>query len=387
MRRYTDTIVIGGGIIGSAIAYFLSKSGQKVTLVEKKDICSGTSCKCDGNIQAGDSQPGFDSAFVQMGIAMFDQIQGELDIDFKWSRQGSLMIFEENEEEAAREYAAAQIEQGLPMTIMNRSEVHDFEPLLSDVVAGGIFTACDGRVNPMLMTFALVEGAKRHGAKICLNTEVNTIIRQSNSFSVITDSGCFNAEKIINAAGIWSPAVGKMIGLDIPVIPRQGQILVSEQAVLPKVTITEFGYLMTKYSKAFKRNGATDDMERFGVAMVCEPTEAGNMLLGSSRRFSGYDTKNSHSVMKAIAQRACRYLPYLSHINMIRSYSGLRPYTEAHRAIISDTPVKGFYIAAGHEGGGITQSLITGRLMTDLVCGLQPCIEPEPLSFKRFMQS
>ena len=118
--------------------------------------------------------------------------------------------------------------------------------------------------------------------------------------------------------------------------------------------------------------------------MVVEPTDAGNFLVGSSRQFRGFDTRTDFLTLQALAQRAMRFFPCIQNINVIRSYAGLRPYTKDQRAIISETDLKGFYVAAGHEGGGITQSLITGRLMAEMVAGQKTCIDPTPFALGRF---
>ena len=188
-----------------------------------------------------------------------------------------------------------------------------------------------------------------------------------------------------NAAGVWAPVIGSFLNIEIPIIPRQGQILVAETTEpLVSQTVTEFGYLMTKYAeKSYKRN-VTPDIEEFGVAMVVEPTEAGNFLVGSSRQFRGYSVKTDDRVMRALAKRAMRFFPCIRDVNVIRSYAGLRPYTKDQRAILSKTERKGFYVAAGHEGSGITQSLVTGRFMSELILEKPTCIDAAPFSIDRF---
>jgi sarcosine oxidase subunit beta len=117
---------------------------------------------------------------------------------------------------------------------------------------------------------------------------------------------------------------------------------------------------------------------------VFEPTEATNFLIGSSRRFVGMDTSCHIEVLQAMAQRAIRFFPVIKDIKIIRSYAGLRPFTPDHLPIISETEVPGFYVAAGHEGDGIGLSLITGKLISQMICGEQPAVTTEPLKLSRF---
>jgi sarcosine oxidase subunit beta len=162
-------------------------------------------------------------------------------------------------------------------------------------------------------------------------------------------------------------------------------MLVSERTfpVGPR-KVMEFGYMMAKFEGGSYTRKVTPEMEKFGVALVFEPTEAQNFLIGSSRRFVGEDTSCDVEVLRAMAQRAIRFFPVIKDINIIRSYAGLRPYTPDHLPIVSETEVPGFYVAAGHEGDGIGLSLITGKLVTQMICGEPLEIKVDPLRFGRF---
>jgi sarcosine oxidase subunit beta len=176
-----------------------------------------------------------------------------------------------------------------------------------------------------------------------------------------------------------------MIGMDIPVKPRQGQILVSERTFqVARRAVIEFGYLMAKFGKGDYQRNITPEMEKYGIAFVFEPTSAGNFLIGSSRQFADEDTTVNVHLLKAMAKRAIRFFPVLRQIQIIRSYAGLRPYTPDHFPIISETRVPGFYVAAGHEGDGIGLSLITGKLMAQIITREPTDIAIEPLRLDRF---
>ena len=202
---------------------------------------------------------------------------------------------------------------------------------------------------------------------------------------VESDAGHIIAPIVVNAAGVHVPAIGKMVGLDIPVRPRQGQILVTERTFsITGRKMMEFGYLMAKFGQGGYRRRVTAEMAENGVAFVCEPTGAGNYLIGSSRRFTGFDPATDPAVVRAIAQRAVRFYPVLKQVRLIRSYAGLRPYTPDHFPIVSPTDVPGFFIAGGHEGNGITLSLVTGRLMAEMIAGTPTVIDSRPLHIDRF---
>jgi sarcosine oxidase subunit beta len=200
---------------------------------------------------------------------------------------------------------------------------------------------------------------------------------------VVTEKEEIVTKRVVNAAGAWAPEIGKRVGLDIPIRPRQGQMLVAERTFpVARRKVMEFGYMMAKF---YTRN-VTTEMEKYGVALVFEPTGAANFLIGSSRRFVGMDTSCHIGVLRAMAQRAIRFFPVIKDIKIIRSYAGLRPFTPDHLPIISETVVPGFYVAAGHEGDGIGLSLITGKLIAQMICGEQPAVTIEPLKLNRFKQ-
>lgn len=386
--KLAEAIVIGGGVIGSSVLYHLCREGIRGILLEADELASGTSGKCDGNIQIGDSTPGFDMDFVRQGRNMFDHIQEELDDDVGYHKEASLMVFESAEElDEGKRFVREQQANGLDIELLDSRQVHECEPMLADDITGGFLVGGDGRINPMLLTLGLAGKAQSSGAQVKEHTRVLEIEknRGQGTFSVKTADETYVSPVVINAAGVGAPLVGAMLGIRIPIIPRQGQILVSEVTdPLVHRTVTEFGYLMTKYSKTSYHRNVTEDMDRFGVAMVVEPTGAGNFLVGSSRAFAGETVRSDYRIMRALAARAIRFFPAMGRVNVMRSYSGLRPFTEDHRAIISETGENGFYVAAGHEGGGITQSLVTGRLLTELILGKETCVDPEPLRLSRF---
>src|SRR5699024_10123631 len=122
-----------------------------------------------------------------------------------------------------------------------------------------------------------------------------------------------------------------------------------------------------------------------GVALVLEPTESQNFLLGSSREFVGYDSRVDINVVEIMAKRALRFFPKMDDFNMIRTYTGFRPWTEDHLPIVSHVDeVPGFYIAAGHEGDGISLAPVTGKLIEEFISEKETIVATEPLRYDRF---
>src|SRR5690625_4789038 len=174
-----------------------------------------------------------------------------------------------------------------------------------------------------------------------------------------------------------------MIQIDIPIVPRKGHIIVAARAepVMMR-NVMEFGYLMNKFGRERQVDSRT---AKHGVALVLGPTESQNFLLGSSREFDGYDERVNISVVETIAKRTLRFFPKINDFMMIRTYTGLRPWTEDHLPIVSAVEeIPGFFIAAGHEGDGISLATVTGKLIGEMTRGVKTTIRVDWLSYNRF---
>lgn len=385
--EHCDVIVIGGGIIGASIAYYASKTGLDITVLEKNEIASGTSSKCDGNILAIDKDPGFDSQMSSKSQQLIHTLSKELEIPFEYRNPGSILVCEnDNEMEAAQKWVKQQQDAGLDFRMLDKEDLHNESKYFADDLYGGLECASDSTVNPYMLTYSMFHEAKKYGTKIHTNTEVVNIKKSNNSqFMIETTYGSFTAKKVINACGVWSPSIGKMLDVDIPIHPRKGQLIVAsrtESVGLRKVM--EFGYLISKFGGERQVDEIT---EKYGVALVFEPTEAQNFLIGSSREFVGFNTKVNHEITKYIAKRATRFYPKIAQMNVIRSYAGLRPWTEDHLPIVSEVKDHpGFYVAAGHEGDGISLAMITGKLMEEMLNNKPTTIPVDPVSIERFSE-
>jgi glycine/D-amino acid oxidase-like deaminating enzyme len=388
IRETADVIVIGGGIVGMSIAYFAARTGLSVTVLEKGETAQGTSSRCDGNILVIDKDPGFDSLMSIESQKIIAELTKQLPHSFEYRAPGSIFVCETDEElEAAKHWVDRQSALGLPFRMLDRSDIRQESAYLADDLTGGLECASDSTVNPYLLTYAFAEGARKHGASVRLHTAVESItLLEGGGFTVETSKGSWIAGQIVNAAGCWAPQIGRMIGIDIPIVPRKGHLIVAaRQKPVGMRKVMEFGYLMSKFGGARQ---VDRDTERYGVALVFEPTESQNFLIGSSREFALYDTTVRPEVIRCMARRAIRFYPAITDFQIIRTYTGLRPWTPDHLPIVSEVDaVPGFFIAAGHEGDGISLAAVTGKLMGELLTGSEDtCIPTEPLRFERFQE-
>lgn len=384
-KRTAGTVVIGGGAVGTSVACYLAISGMDVTLVERGEFAWGTSRRCEGHVVTYDTPPGDFSLFCKTGQDLFYEAQKFLPVDFDFSPEGiGLLVDNESHLEMVKANYEGKQKEGYNVTLWDRDELRRHEPNIGDNVIGCLNFNNDCTLNPMRLCFGLAEHARAHGAVIMPRTHVMDLRMENGRVSgVETDKGLILTENVVLAAGVWTPRLGAMLGVNVPIRPRQGHILVTErvQGLLNKAYV-EYGYLLTKHG--LKRDNVTPDMDKFGVAFVIEPSTAGTVLIGSSRRFVGMDTRPHPSVMRAVAERGTQFFPALSDMRLLRCYAGVRPATTDELPIISTTHIPGLFIGAGHEGLGISLSLITGKIMSQLVRGQTPFIDISYMGIDRF---
>ena len=383
-----EVAVIGGGIVGCAVAYYIAESGLDCILIEKNDVASGTSSRCDGNVTIVDKDPGFDSHMSLVSQELIEDLHQKLDLPFEYRKHGSILVCDNDDEmQAAVDWVKTQSESGLKFNVLDQKDIRNESPFFAEDIPGGLECETDSLINPYLFCYSLIEKAqKSFGLDVKTFAEVTNVTKDVD-FTIETTNGNVTAKKVVNAAGVWAPFIGNMLDIDIPIIPRKGHILVgSRQQPVMMRNVMEFGYLMNKFGRERIADKRTAE---HGVALVLEPTESQNFLLGSSRQFVGYDASIDIQVVQTIARRALRFYPKMDDFKIIRSYTGFRPFTEDHLPIVSEVEeVPGFYIAAGHEGDGISLATGTGKLMEEIINEKSETIIPkEPLRFDRFNKS
>ncbi len=387
-----DVTVIGAGAIGTSVAYHLCEKGLSVALIDRGDIASGTSSHCDAVALICDKQPGIDTLMGQASIDHFKELADKFEYDFEYDPKGCLYVCEtEAEYEEAEKYVAQQAADGYEMRMVDRNELCEMEPFIAKDLVGGIYTPGKSAiaVSPYKVCFAFTQEARKKGLKVFPYCHINRIVLNQNTNAVEaidTDQGMIYTNKVVNCGGPWAPDLGALVGIEIPIQPRKGMNLVSEQTQrICFHKILEFGYMMSKFDHInFKRN-VSPLVEEYNVAFNIEYTRANNLLVGGYRGFRGFDIRTEIEAMKAIAERALRFYPALKDVNCIRSYAGVRPFVKDHLPIVSDVDsVPGYYIAAGHEGDGICFSPITGKLMAQIITGETTDFDISNLDFARF---
>jgi sarcosine oxidase subunit beta len=363
LPRKTDVIIIGAGVIGASIAYHLTKENIQAVVLDKKEIATGSSSACEGLLLLQSKKPGIHLDMALDSIRRFPALVQELGHPIEYENKGGLVVIESEEELAAmRLFVEKQKKQGVDVSLLSREQAREKEPALSENIIGATFSPLDSQVNPMLLTRGFLHAAQKAGATVFTNTAVRGIeLTQGRVTAVDTDRGKIETSVVINAAGAFAREIGEMVNLTIPIKPRRGQILVTE-AVPPilKRCILSAMYIAAKFDPKIAEAG--------GVGFAVEQTANGNILIGSTREFVGFDKHTTYEGIHSIASNILRVIPEIESLHIIRAFAGLRPYTPDGLPILGKVEsIDGFIMAAGHEGDGITLAPITGEMIAKLI--------------------
>ncbi len=383
--RAPRVVVVGAGVIGAAITFVLARAGVRVTLVDRGPLGGGTSSRCDGNVLAIDKAPGYQGALARMSQDLLHAWVRDLG-DIEYRRPGSYLVLAGADEvEPARAWVADQRRAGLDLRYLDATETHRALPALAPDVPGSVYSPTDSTLNPLAYVAALVARSRQAGAEIRPHAPVVGVTVSAGRVTGVRlgDGVTLPADVVVAAAGVWTPSLLEPLGVPVPIRPRRGHLVVSTKGPrFGDVKVMEFGYLMAKFGR---ERVVPDDVARYGVALVYEPTRVGNFLLGSSREFAGFDTTPDPRVLRAIVRRALRFYPAMAGATMLRGFAGLRPWTPDHLPVVGWAPgVPGLVVAAGHEGDGIGLAAVTGTLVGNLVLEQPPPLALEPLALERF---
>jgi len=367
MNKSADVIVVGGGVIGTSVAYYAAKAGKKVTLLERGDIASGTSGACDGFIILQSKNPGPHLELALQSAAMYRTLSAELDYDLEYMPCGGMVVAEtEKQAELLRGLIKKQQAAGLAVELLPIKDARESEPLLAEDLWGAAYCKDDAQVNPIRVAQGFAQAAHRLGAQVQSGINVKGLVVENGRVcGVQTAEGVLKADKVVNAAGVWAPELVAPFGLELPIKPRRGQILVTEPlpSMLRHVLLCAC-YLIAKYHP--EELDLTDRQHRLGVGLAVEQTAHGGLLIGSTREFVGFDRRTTLAGIEAVARHAKRILPALAGVNIIRTFSGLRPHTPNGLPILGPVAeLPGLIMAAGHEGDGIALAPVTGKKIAE----------------------
>ncbi|MBT2738743.1 glycine oxidase ThiO [Bacillus sp. ISL-7] len=355
MENSFDVAIIGGGIIGSSIAYQLAKRGRKVVVIEKGRVACQASSAAAGML-AAQAELEQDGPLFQLALksqAMFSTLASELfeytGIDIEYVNKGMVKIAETEEIALeVKKQVTFQKKWDPTITWLDATEVRVLEPSLTPSVAGGMYLPRDGHVQPTKLTKAFAKSAEHFGAKICEETEVLSFVYENGQVKgVNTSIGVIHCEQVVVATGAWAAKLMQESGIDIPVYPVKGECF-SIRTERPIINSTIFS-----------------DKRCYLV-----PKQNGEIYIGATVIENTFDTKVTPEGIATLIERATQLVPQIKEAAWERVWAGVRPQTGDGIPYMGEHPSwRGLFLAAGHYRNGILLSPITGELVADLVSG------------------
>ncbi|MFJ6013876.1 NAD(P)/FAD-dependent oxidoreductase [Streptomyces sp. NPDC092952] len=378
-RRPLDAVIIGAGVVGAACAHYASRSGLSVAVVDRGPVAGGTTGAGEGNLLVSDKVPGPELELALLSARLWQELAEELPPGIEYEAKGGVVVAASEDSLAALSATAeGQRAAGVEAHPVSAGRLRDVEPHLAPGLAGGCHYPQDAQVQPALAAAELLRSAARSGALVRPGEEVVGILRDRAGAvcGVRTVRGVLRAPAVVNAAGTWGGELAALAGVELPVLPRRGFVLVTEplpRLIRHKVYAAEYVADVSSGSAALQ------------TSPVVEGTPSGPVLIGASRERVGFDRTFSVPVAARLAAAATALFPALADVRVIRAYHGFRPYLPDHLPAIGPDPrVPGLFHACGHEGAGIGLAPATGLLIAEAVRGARPTLGLAPFAPERF---
>jgi glycine oxidase len=363
-------LIIGGGIIGSSVAWRLAREGARVTVLERARLGQEASWAAAGMIapQAEAQGPGpfFDLCIRARDVfeSAVEELRAESGIDPEYDRTGILYLaFNASERAELEERAQWQLKAGGAVEELSGATAREIEPAISPDVAYALHMPHDRRIDNRKLTQAYAGAAIAKGAKFIEGASVESvIIRNGGATAVRTHDGRIHeAEVIINAAGAWAGEIRGLEADNVATYPVRGQMLCFE--IRPRAV----------------------NRSVFSLRGYLVPRHDGRILAGSTMEEAGYDKSVTLAGIEKIARGAVDMIPALTSIPFREAWAGLRPATKDFLPVLGPSPsIANVFYATGHFRSGILLSALTGNVLCDLVHGRKPAIDLTPFVPARF---
>jgi sarcosine oxidase subunit beta len=364
-----EVVVIGGGVIGTSIAFHLAGAGVgDVVLLERDELGQGSTCKAAGGVRAQFS----DRINIQLGarsleaFTRFGQRPGQ-EIDLR--RVGYLFLLSTPQDVAAFDRdVTLQNELGVATRMIDVAEAKRLSPLIdTDGLLAASYSPDDGHCTPESVVLGYATAARRLGATLLTGVTVTGIdLTGGEARAVHTNRGTMDAGTVICAAGAWSRAIGEMVGTQLPVTPVRRQVVFTEPVPeLPAVVAFTIDFATSYY---FHREGR-------------------GLLLGMSDpdQEPGFHLSYSEQWLPRLGAAIQARTPQLLDVGLRGGWAGLYEVTPDHNALIGrSTTTANFLYATGFSGHGFLQAPAVGEVLRDLYLGRTPFVDTGPLSADRF---
>ena len=366
MSSPPSVIVIGAGIVGSACAEALAEAGCRVSVLEAAFPGSGATGAAMGHLVVMDDS---DAQFALTAYSrrLWTERAAALPPALEDDACGTLWIAADDEEMAlVGAKAACYSERGEAVEVLDSHALREAEPQLRPGLVGALRVLDDRVVYPPAAARHFLERACAKGAAV----EAGVHVEELAPGRVRCADGWREVDLVVNAAGPEAPRLTP----GLPIVPRKGQLVITDRYPgFLRHQVVELGYLKSAHT-----------LTRESVAMNVQPRRTGQLLVGSSRELVGWDASLNRALLARMLRRASEFIPALARLDALRTWTGFRPATPDKLPLVGMWE-RGLWIAAGHEGLGVTTAPGTARLLTDLVLGRTPAIDPGPFDPRRSM--
>lgn len=358
MSRRPDAVVVGAGIVGAAVAWQLARDGIAVHVIDADIAGGGATAGGMGHIVVMDDSPA-QLALTRYSRALLAEIAEELPSACELERTGTLWIAEDDAQlDVARAKQTYYEDHDVACELLDAHQLAGAEPELRAGLAGALCVTGDVVVYPPALGRWFLDRAIDLGVRVSSHARVDSVTN-------------INAPVIVNATG----AAAARLTPGLRIEPRKGHLVITERyAPFCRHQLVELGYLHSAHGTAAEAGAPAAS-----VAFNLQPRQTGQLLIGSSRELVGWDARINRDIVARMLSRAAHFTPRITALHAVRTWTAFRPATPDNLPCIGRAPEQsGVWVAAGHEGLGITTALGTGMLLADLIAGRAPAIDAAP---------
>ncbi len=365
-----EVIIVGGGVIGCAIAYYLARLNVKALVIESEEIGHGGSSRNGGGVRQSARDPRELPLAMHAIRYIWPNLSDELGVDVEYCQEGNLRLAKTEEHIKILERVIAQgISLGLDLRLIDQKEVREICPYVSDEVIAASYCPTDGHGNPMVTTLAYYKRAREMGAEFITGEMVQSIlIRKGKVGGIKTNLGTYESDQVILAAGYESRAIANTVGIDIPM-----------QRTLVEALVTDQQPYM------FPQMIGTAASDFYG-----HQTKHGSFVFGGMTGLEPYGSEVDNPITRSItAPSICRailgYFPAIGQSNIVRTWSGWLDVCADHVPILSKVDeLPGLTLACAFSGHGYGIAPAVGQSMAELVVNGSPSLSLDAFRYDRF---
>jgi glycine cleavage system aminomethyltransferase T/glycine/D-amino acid oxidase-like deaminating enzyme len=378
VKSAARAVVIGGGVGGCSILYWLTRLGwDDVVLCERAELTSGSTFHSAGLV--GQLRGSLSLTKMMMrSVELYRTLGDEVGLETGWHEVGSLRLAssEERMEELARQAGWAKTF-GLPLDLVSAEAAQRLFPPMSTVgVLGAAYLPTDGYIDPSQLTFALAEGARRGGAEIYTNTRVTAIdVDRNRVRAVVTDRGEIRAEIVVDAGGIFAGEIGRLAGVNVPVIPMAHEYLITKPHGVPLDVPTMRDPSLLVYFR-----GESGGLVMGGYERQPAPWSLDGIPADFNGRLLAEDWPRFEELMEGALVR----VPELGDAEVIKLINGPEAFTPDGEFILGPSDVHGFWIAAGFCAHGLAGAGGMGQLLAEWIVEGLPSLDVWEMDSRRF---